>query len=92
MKLGAFTSVSGIICIVSFHSSSHLPSLVIIVESKKLTLQLVLKVEERTCAMTPDKMDRTARGVNVGTFEMPYPLVEEEATPTVPESEWNQSI
>jgi hypothetical protein len=60
---------------------------VFIVGSKKLVLQHALKLEERTHSITPDKMDRTARGRNVGIDEMPYPLTEEEATPTIPESE-----
>ena len=47
---------------------------------------------ERTNAMTPDKMDRSTRvsivesGYLKGN-QMPYPLTEEEATPSVPESE-----
>ena len=55
--------------------------------SQKLELQHSLKVEEGTHAITPDKMDRTARGRKVANDEMPYPLTEEEATPTIPESE-----
>jgi hypothetical protein len=61
---------------------------VFIVESRKLRL-LALKIEEKTHALTPDKMDRTARGRNLENIEMPYPLAEEEATPTIPESEKN---
>jgi hypothetical protein len=34
-------------------------------------------------------MNRTARGRNLDNIEMPYPLSEEEATPTTPESEKN---
>ena len=50
-------------------------------------IQNNLKFEEKTNALTPDKMDRSMRGKNVGYKEMPYPLTEEEATPTVSESE-----
>ena len=47
---------------------------------------------ERTNAMTPDKMDRSTRvNTDVSGYldmnQMPYPLTEEEATPSVPESE-----
>jgi len=49
-------------------------------------IQNNLKFEEKTNALTPDKMDRTMRGKILGK-EMPYPLTEEEATPTVSESE-----
>jgi hypothetical protein len=63
---------------------------VFIVESKKITLQQIQKVEDGTYAMTPDKMDRTARGRNSGNIELPYPLAEEEATPTIPDSQRNQ--
>ena len=59
-----------------------------IVETRKITLH-ALKIEERTHALTPDKMDRTARGRSLESTEMPYPLAEEEATPTIPESEKN---
>jgi len=62
------------------------------VESRNRTLQQLLKVEEKTCAITPDKMDRAARGRIFGVVEIPYPLSEEEATPTVPESEKNHSL
>jgi len=55
--------------------------------SQKLAPKHSLKVEERTHSMTPDKMDRTARGRSLEKGEMPYPLSEEEATPTTPESE-----
>jgi hypothetical protein len=51
-----------------------------------------LKAEEKTDAVTPDKMDRTARGKNGGNDEKPYPLTEEEATPTTPESEKKQTV
>jgi hypothetical protein len=60
------------------------------IEPRKVLLHK-LHVGEKTNAMTPDKMDRTSRGRNVGNIEMPYPLTEEEATPTIPESERNQT-
>jgi hypothetical protein len=55
--------------------------------SQKHSVQYILKVEERTYAITPDKFDRSTRDRKVGNDQMPYPLTEEEATPTVPESE-----
>jgi len=61
---------------------------VFIVESRKIARHTI-KLEERTHALTPDKMNRTARGRNLDNVEMPYPLSEEEATPTTPESEKN---
>jgi hypothetical protein len=45
-----------------------------------------IKDEEKTHAMTPDKMDRTGK-VKGENEKTPYPLTEEEATPTTPESE-----
>ncbi len=56
-------------------------------ESQKRSLHYTLKVEERTHAITPDKFDLSTRGRKVGNDQMPYPLIEEEATPTVPESQ-----
>jgi hypothetical protein len=61
---------------------------VVIVVSRKIARHTI-KLEERTHALTPDKMNRTARGRNLDNIEMPYPLSEEEATPTTPESEKN---
>ncbi len=55
-------------------------------------IQNNLKFEEKTNAITPDKMDRSMRGEEAGKKEMPYPLTEEEATPSVPESEENTGI
>jgi hypothetical protein len=60
--------------------------------SRKLSLRFILKDEESTHAITPDKMDRTCRiplviGGEGRKYQMPYPLTEEEATPTVPDSE-----
>ncbi|MHB8567741.1 MAG: hypothetical protein ACYC7D_14585 [Nitrososphaerales archaeon] len=55
--------------------------------SREPSLQNNLKFEERTNAITPDKLDRSARGRKVAKDEKPYPLTEEEATPSVPESE-----
>ena len=46
-----------------------------------------MKFEERTNAITPDKLDRSMRGKIIGNNDVPYPLTEEEATPSVPESE-----
>jgi hypothetical protein len=66
---------------------------VFIVVSRKLSsLRFILKNEESTHAITPDKMDRTSRiplviGGEVRKYQMPCPLTEEEATPTVPDSE-----
>jgi hypothetical protein len=45
-----------------------------------------IKPEEKTDALTPDKMDRTQREKD-GKKKRPYPLTEEEATPTSPKSE-----
>lgn len=56
-------------------------------ESQKRSLHYTLKVKERTHAITPDMFDRSARGRKVVNDQIPYPLTEEEATPTVPESE-----
>jgi len=54
--------------------------------SGKPSRWLILKNEESTHAITPDKMDRTCRIPLViegegGKYQMPYPLTEEEATP-----------
>ena len=53
----------------------------------KTRIQDNLKFEERTNAITPDKLDRSMRGKIIGSNDVPYPLTEEEATPSVPESE-----
>ncbi len=60
--------------------------MMLIMESKG-RIQNNLEFEERTNAMTPDKMDRSMRGRTIGSNDAPYPLTEEEATPSVPESE-----
>jgi hypothetical protein len=66
----------------STHSCFNLASL-------KVTQFVVLPRKERTHAITPDKMDRASRIAFVaeGEYQKPYPLTEEEATPSVANSE-----
>ncbi len=52
-------------------------------ENKDLT-----RKEEPTTAPTPDKLDRAARTPDKG----PYPLTEEEATPSTPRSEQKATV
>jgi hypothetical protein len=53
----------------------------------KRRIQDNLEFEERTNALTPNKLDRSLRGKIIGIIDAPYPLTEEEATPSIPESE-----
>lgn len=43
--------------------------------------------EEPTKALTPDKLDRSVRPRDQKSSKKPYPLTEEEATPSTPSSE-----
>jgi hypothetical protein len=52
-------------------------------ENKKPENKDLTRKEEPTIAPTPDKLDRAARTPDKG----PYPLTEEEATPSTPRSE-----
>ena len=61
-------------------------------QKKKVSHEDHLNMEEKTHAMTPDKMDRSRRETTSesrqsGGKTKLYPLTEEEATPTVPDSE-----
>jgi hypothetical protein len=64
-----------------------MPFITVLVMVTKTRIRDNLKFEERTNAITPDKLDRSMRGKIVGRNNRPYPLTEEEATPLVPESE-----
>jgi hypothetical protein len=58
---------------------------------KKYANDEMTRKEEHTKAPTPDKLDRSSveREANANTDKKksPYPLTEEEATPTTPKSE-----
>jgi len=57
---------------------------------KKIGNGGLTRSEEQTKAPTPDKFDRSTRENHVNPFagkrQNPYPLTEEEATPTTPKS------